>query len=220
MRKWRVRYICLHPPSYTVDRHRLQAKPTVTKRRSLENILWAHFQFYSDLSHHDVLEEGCHLLYCSGEIGSSTFSPDSRCRRFLIETAARKSDRSFTGPFLPDLFKVRYHCPWFLFFSSGVRRFKKIYSSLLVATSTQLFLLLFDLVSLLLRSLLSYFWLKSAAMSVFSPIFPFFYHCCLCIWNFHCSKHRNEFVNETVMNHRIHPFCSNVILMRFVSSPF
>ena len=27
------------------------------------------------------------------------------------------------GPFLPDLFKVRYHCPWYLLFSSGVRRY-------------------------------------------------------------------------------------------------
>ena len=54
-------------------------------------------------------EEGRHLLRCSGEIGSSTCSPDSWCRRFFIETAARKSDRSFIGPFLPDLFKVRYH---------------------------------------------------------------------------------------------------------------
>ena len=79
------------------------------KKKSLKKILWAHFQFHSDLSHHDVLEEGCHLLYCSGEIGSSTCSPDSRCRRFLIETAALKSDRSFIGPCLPDLFKVRYH---------------------------------------------------------------------------------------------------------------
>ena len=56
-------------------------------------------------------------------MGSSTCSPDSWCRRFFIETAARKSDRSFIGPFLPDLFKVRYHCPWYLFFSSGVRRY-------------------------------------------------------------------------------------------------
>ena len=69
------------------------------------------------------LEEECHLLYCSGEIGSSTCSPDSRCKRFLIETAAQKSDRSFTGSFLPALFKVRYHCPWYLFFPSGVRRY-------------------------------------------------------------------------------------------------
>ena len=28
-------------------------------------------QLHSDVSHHDVLEEGCHLLYCSGEMGSS-----------------------------------------------------------------------------------------------------------------------------------------------------
>ena len=54
--------------------------------------------------------------YFFGEIGSSTWSPDSWCRRFLRETAARKSDRSFIGPFLRDLFKVRYHCPWYLLF--------------------------------------------------------------------------------------------------------
>ena len=42
-------------------------------------------------------------------------------RRFFIETAALKSDRSFIGQFLPALFRVRYHCPWYLFFSSGVR---------------------------------------------------------------------------------------------------
>ena len=78
----------------------------------------AHNQFHSDLSHHDVLEEWCHILYCCGEMGSATCSPDSWCRRFLIETAARKSDRSLTGPFVPDLFKVRYHCPWYLLNSS------------------------------------------------------------------------------------------------------
>ena len=42
---------------------------------------------------------------------------------FFVLTAALKSDRSFIGPFLPALFKVRYHCPWYLFFSSGVRRY-------------------------------------------------------------------------------------------------
>ena len=72
-------------------------------------------QIHSDVSHHESLEEGCHLLCCCEEIGSATCSPDSRWRRFLRETAARKSDRSRTGPFLPDLFKVRYHCPWYLF---------------------------------------------------------------------------------------------------------
>ena len=50
----------------------------------------------------------------------------------------------------------------------------------------------------------------------FSPVFPFFYFCCLCLWNFHCLRHRNEFVNKTVMIHRIHPFFSDVILVMFV----
>ena len=39
-------------------------------------------QFHSDVSHHEVLEDGCHLLYCSGEMGSATCSPDSRWRLF------------------------------------------------------------------------------------------------------------------------------------------
>ena len=52
----------------------------------------------------------------------------------------------------------------------------------------------------------------------FLQFFPFFYHCCFCIWNFHCLRHRNEFVKKTVMIHRIHPFFSDMILMRFVSS--
>ena len=38
-------------------------------------------------------------------MGSATSSPGSRWRRFLIETAARKSDRSRIGAFLPNLFK-------------------------------------------------------------------------------------------------------------------
>ena len=53
----------------------------------------------------------CHLRYCWGEMGSARSSPDSRWRRFLIVTAARKSDPSRIGAFLPDLFNVRYHCP-------------------------------------------------------------------------------------------------------------
>ena len=46
--------------------------------------------------------------------------------------------------------------------------------------------------------------------------FPFFDHCCLCTWNFHCLKHRNEFVNKTVMMHRLHPFSNDTILVMFV----
>ena len=37
-------------------------------------------------------------------IGSGRSSPDSRWRRFMTVTAARKSDRSRIGAFLPDLF--------------------------------------------------------------------------------------------------------------------
>ena len=49
-------------------------------------------------------------------------------------------------------------------------------------------------------------------MPGFSPDFSHsFFHCCLCIWNFHCLRHRNEFVNKIVMSQRIHPFCSDVI---------
>ena len=44
----------------------------------------------------------------------------------------------------------------------------------------------------------------------------FFYHYCLCIWNFHCLKHRNEFVKKTVMIRRIHPFFSDMILVMFL----
>ena len=71
-----------------------------------------------DVFHQESLEEECHLLYFAGDIGSAISSPDSRRTRFLMETAARKSGRSRTGAFLPDLLKVRYHCPWYLLNSS------------------------------------------------------------------------------------------------------
>ena len=80
-------------------------------------------QFHSDLSHHVALEEGCHLQNCCGEMGFATCSPDSRWRRSLRETSARKSGRSRMGPFLPDFFKVRYHCPWYILNSSVERRY-------------------------------------------------------------------------------------------------
>ena len=41
-------------------------------------------------------------------IDSGRSSPDSRWRRFIIVTAVRKSDRSFIGAFLPDLFSEIY----------------------------------------------------------------------------------------------------------------
>ena len=54
----------------------------------------------------------------------------------------------------------------------------------------------------------------------FLQFFPFFLHCRLCIWNLQCLRHRNEFMHKTAMSHRTHSFCSDVILMRFVSSSF
>ena len=50
--------------------------------------------------------------------------------------------------------------------------------------------------------------------------FPSFLHCRPCIRFLKCLRHRNEFVHKTIMSYRIRPFCSNVILMRFVSSSF
>ena len=49
-------------------------------------------------------EDEYHLWYWWKGIGSGRSSPDSRWRRFIIATAVRKSDRSFIGAFLPDLF--------------------------------------------------------------------------------------------------------------------
>ena len=54
-------------------------------------------------SHHESLEEECHLLYCCGDIGSAISSPGSRWRRFSSETAARKSGRSRIGAFFARL---------------------------------------------------------------------------------------------------------------------
>ena len=73
---------------------------------------------------------------------------------------------------------------------------------------------------LFLWSLLSCFWLSSAAMAGFCQFFPLFLHCRLCIWIFSCLRHRNESVHKTAMSFSICPFCSNVILMRFVASSF
>ena len=45
-----------------------------------------------------VLEEGCHILYCCGEIGSSTCSPDSWCRRFFHRDSSSKIVSKFHKP--------------------------------------------------------------------------------------------------------------------------
>ena len=49
----------------------------------------------------ESLEEECRLRYCWGEMGCATSSSNSRWRRFLIMTAARKSDRSRSARLCP-----------------------------------------------------------------------------------------------------------------------
>ena len=51
-------------------------------------------------------------------MGAGSSSPDSRWRRFTIVTAVRKSDRSFIGAFLPDLFSDIYQFFFYLSYSS------------------------------------------------------------------------------------------------------
>ena len=74
--------------------------------------------------------------------------------------------------------------------------------------------------SLLHRSLLSCFSLLSAAMSVFSQVSPFFYHCCLCIWNFHGLRHRNKFVHKILVTQWIDASLCDAVFMVLALRPF
>ena len=61
--------------------------------------------------HHEVLDEEddeYHLGYRWRRNGPNRSYPDSRWRRCIFASASRKSDRSFIGEFLPDLFRVEY----------------------------------------------------------------------------------------------------------------
>ena len=60
--------------------------------------------------HEELEEEGCHFWYCWKGIGSARSSPVSRWRRFMVVTAARKSDRSRIGAF----------CPFFLMWNTNI----------------------------------------------------------------------------------------------------
>ena len=51
-------------------------------------------------------------------------------------------------------------------------------------------------------------------------VFSIFYHCCLCIRNFHCLRHQIELVNKTVVVQRVHLFFIDMILVRFVNRNF
>ena len=48
----------------------------------------------------------------------------------------------------------------------------------------------------------------------------FFHHCCLCIQNSHCLRHRNDFANKILMIQRTHPFYSDMILVMFLYCSF
>ena len=74
--------------------------------------------------------------------------------------------------------------------------------------------------SLLDRSLLSCFWLSSAAMPVFFRVVPIILHCCPCIWYFHCLRHRNKFLHHIVVTQWIYPFSCNVIFVILVRRSF
>ena len=79
---------------------------------------------------------------------------------------------------------------------------------------------LFYLHSLLHRSPLSCFWLLSAAISVSSLIFPFFFCCSLCIRNFHRLRHRNKLVHQVLVTDWIYSFRCKMILVIPIRSSF
>ena len=61
-------------------------------------------------------------------------------------------------------------------------------------------------------------WLFSRPMLELSQAFPFPVHCCLCIRNHHCLKHRNKFMHKIVMRYWIVPFSLQCVLHESFSS--
>ena len=83
-------------PSVTVDRHRLQTKRTVTKSSFKKNLM-SSIPIPFRLVPPRCAPRGMPSLVLFWRNGLFTFSLDSWCKRFFIETAARKSDRNFTS---------------------------------------------------------------------------------------------------------------------------
>ena len=54
----------------------------------------------------------------------------------------------------------------------------------------------------------------------FLEFFPLFLHCCLCIWYFHCLRHKNKSVQEIGVTYGIHPLSCNMIFMTLVKRSF
>ena len=55
--------------------------------------------------------------------------------------------------------------------------------------------------------------------SCFLEFFPFLVHCCLCIWNFHCERHRNKFAHQIVVTQWIHAISCNLVFMVLALRP-
>ena len=99
-RKCAVRRCSVHTP------RRLQQN-VISCKRSCYNKIKNELHQSSFHCHHEKLEEDeCHIWYWYKGIGSARSSPDSHRKRFIIVTAARKSDRSRFDAFLPELFSV------------------------------------------------------------------------------------------------------------------
>ena len=122
-KKSRVRCICLHLPSVTVGRHRLQKKTNCNqkKKRSIKKsyelisnstqtcpstmCLKMNAIVFVDLDGHAL-----QLVLLIR--GVNDFSSRQRLQNQIEVSQAL---------FLLALFRARHHCPWYLFFSSGVR---------------------------------------------------------------------------------------------------
>ena len=53
----------------------------------------------------EELDDGCRSWYFQKGIGLSGRSPDSWCKRFNVDNASLKSERSLIGPVFPDLLR-------------------------------------------------------------------------------------------------------------------
>ena len=98
-KKWRVRWtppVCYSgSPSTVNDTNCHKKEKDLGHFIPLKILSWAPPAF--GRVHQESFEEECHLLYCCGDVGFAISSPDSRWKRFLSETAVRKSCRSCVG---------------------------------------------------------------------------------------------------------------------------
>ena len=87
---------------------------------------------------------------------------------------------------------------------TNIHQWRKMNFSPLIPCLIDHFLLVSDFRQLPCRNFLQFFPILLPLLSLHSE--------------FYCLRHRNEFENETVVSHRIHPFCSDTVLMRCMYS--